>query len=242
VTADLLGTLTVALGPVSRLDLVTLHPALKGTGLVQPFPKVVERVKRFVVGNDDSGYALMHQRLRDYMRHHPDLNVENYHHQLLDYCAHWRDHRSRYALRYYAAHLDALARPNGASVRHQETEQLVRLVLTPEFQKLHNEVVKNPAALQQDLQRALQCTALDDDLLALPLLVQSALALVDFNRTALRPEPIFQLAAAGQIEEAVDRLALFDVDPYWHRAIRLLLAWLMPQEQDHEARALRQRG
>ncbi len=102
---DLLGTLSVALGPIQRQDLEALHESLSAGGFVKVFPQVIERVRRFVKGDDEFGYALMHPRLRRHLRGHTDFEVTHYHDSLLAYCGGWQENQSPYALAYYPEHL-----------------------------------------------------------------------------------------------------------------------------------------
>ena len=48
---------------------------------------------------------------------------------------------------------------------------------------------------------------------------------------------VFQHAAAGHIDDAVARLALFEAEPHWGQLARLLIAWVAPPEKAGQARA-----
>ena len=100
---DLFGTLTVALGPVPRADLEAINPSLVDDWSADRFDQVLGQVRRFVTGDDGHGYAMAHPRLQEYMRAH--IKTAVYRDRLLAYCARWQEHRSRYALTHYAAHL-----------------------------------------------------------------------------------------------------------------------------------------
>lgn len=100
---DLFGTLTVALGPMPRADLEAINPSLVDDWTADRFDEVLSQVRRFVTGDDRHGYAMAHPRLQEYMRAH--IKTGAYRDRLLAHCARWQEHRSRYALSHYAAHL-----------------------------------------------------------------------------------------------------------------------------------------
>jgi hypothetical protein len=147
-----------------------------------------------------------------------------------------------YGLRHTATHLAQAARAHSPQVnRHEQVDRLVTLVSDGAFRMLHKERVKDLAALQRDLEQALTGAAADDDPHAIPLVVESALALVDFRREELRPEPLFELARRGEVEAAARRLDLFDVDPEWRQATLLTIAWLASASQRDASISLRDR-
>ena len=100
---DLLGTLTVTLGPINRKDMERINPCLEDEWKADFFDEVLYEVRRFVLGNEEQGYALVHPRLRKYMR--SKIKTGKYSEKLLDFCANWQEHHSPYALAYYAQHL-----------------------------------------------------------------------------------------------------------------------------------------
>ncbi|RME49694.1 MAG: hypothetical protein D6791_00105 [Chloroflexi bacterium] len=153
---------------------------------------------------------------------------------------HW-DAWDEYGVRYTATHLAEAAKERDQPEQHELTADLVTLVLDPGFQQTHQRKVGDLAALQDDLKLALRRVAVDHNPAALPLVVRTALALVQFRRAQLRPEPIFELARAGNVEAAEGRLDLFSVEPHWRRAAALTVAWLAAEQDPEEARALRDR-
>ena len=100
---DLLGTLTVTLGPIGRIDMEKINPSLEDDWEADFFNEVLNEVRRFVFGNEEQGYALVHPRLRQYM--HSKIKTGKYSEKLLKFCDEWQEHKSRYALTYYAQHL-----------------------------------------------------------------------------------------------------------------------------------------
>jgi hypothetical protein len=146
-----------------------------------------------------------------------------------------------YGVRYTPTHLADAAEKSAQPERHEQSERLVRLVVHDDFQETYKARVNDLAALQRDLEQALSAAADDDSPDALPLVVESALALVAFRRRELRPEPLFELARQGELDAAVRRLDLFDVDADWRQAAQLTLAWLATERQPDAARALRDR-
>src|SRR6266567_6509149 len=106
---NLMGILMIAVGPLPRDDLFHLYPEMVWT-----FDKILKQVRRFVftgkVVSREKGeqvaYSLCHWRFRDYIAQKklPEM-VAMYQKQMLDYCAHWQDHDSLYALQFFSTHL-----------------------------------------------------------------------------------------------------------------------------------------
>lgn len=102
---DLLGYLVVAKGRLTREDLTEISDGDALDSWV--VDGTIEQVQRYVVGDEETGYSLTHSRFREYLaqekitRH----DQQQYARRLLDYCARWKEHKSRYALTYYTAHL-----------------------------------------------------------------------------------------------------------------------------------------
>jgi hypothetical protein len=146
-----------------------------------------------------------------------------------------------YGLRHTATHLAQAARASSGLERHENAEALVRLTSDPQFRSEHMTRLHDLPRLQRDLQESLTVAALDTDAAGLPLVVESALALVGFRRNELRPEPLFELAFLGNIDAAAQRLALFDVDHEWQQILLATIAWLSLGANSAGAKALRDR-
>jgi hypothetical protein len=102
---DLLGYLVVVHGPLTRADLcgISQDDALDAWSV----DRTIERVKRYVSGNEEEGYRLSEPRFQEYLSQHRVKGAarEVYRERLLRYCSRWRDHKSQYALRHYTRHL-----------------------------------------------------------------------------------------------------------------------------------------
>src|SRR5262249_6605666 len=105
---DLFGTLTAALGPISRDDLEAINVSLIHNWKADYFSTLLVKVRRFVHGDAEHGYGLVHPRLRAYLRSR--IKTKPYEAKLLAYCIQWAQHHSRYALGYYIYHLADLHR------------------------------------------------------------------------------------------------------------------------------------
>ncbi len=103
--ADLLGYLSTAHGPLTRTELITIRPddALRG----RTMDSTLGCVRRFMIGDDQSGYRLCHPRFQAYVADRMSDEIPAYRQALQASCARWREHQSRYALRHYPAHLVA---------------------------------------------------------------------------------------------------------------------------------------
>jgi len=106
---DLLGVLTVALGPLRLAELAGVTPTLhKGVLLNR---ELSGKLRRYLIGNAHDGYALCHPRFADYLKTiFLAEEQQAFRDQLLSYCERWREHKSIYALSYYPAHLNELDR------------------------------------------------------------------------------------------------------------------------------------
>ena len=127
------------------------------------------------------------------------------------------------------------------SLQHQHTKSLVELVTNLKFQHVHQAKLQDLAALQHDVELALRTASIDPDPLAVPLVIEMALASIVFQKTWLSPEPIFELARQGNIEAAEQRLNLFAMEPEWYQVAVLTVAWLASQSNLAEAQQLRTR-
>ena len=243
---DLFATLAVALGPIGRTDLQRLHTSLVAKWPSNPFDAILKKVRRLVAEDKEGNYAFAHPRLTQYMRarikqEDPSL-LQQYTDALLTDCARWKEHQGLYALRYAAQHLAALVKRSEPLQRAATIDRLVRLVVDQEFQEVHEKKVKDPAALQRDLEQALRFAAGEDGV-PVSLVVQAALALVSFRHQKLVPEQVFALARAGKLEEAERRMGLFalQLDTNWYWVLLLAIAWLGFDQNPEEARVLRAR-
>jgi hypothetical protein len=144
-----------------------------------------------------------------------------------------------YGLQHTATHLAEAVRTGTPADTHKQVQHLVGLTADPEFQAVHKTRINDPSALQRDLEQALTASATDPDPAVLPLVVESALALVAFRREELRPESLVDLARRGEIEAAKRRLDLFDVDTDWRQAALLIIALLAAEAQPEKARSMR---
>jgi hypothetical protein len=235
---DLLGYLLVAKGPLTRDSLIDISDKDALNGWV--FDNTLEQVRRYVLGVAEGGYILCHWRFQDYVaRKIGEGGQVPYREALIGYCARWPEHKSPYALRYYAQHLTEAVEAADWSNRHDLTKRLVELVAARDFRQAHRDKIDDMVALQRDLEYALRCAASDTDPHAILLVVRSSLALVDHRRWELRPESVFGLAILGEIEAALRRLTLFDADLDWQQVCLLIVALLAASWNEDGASALR---
>ena len=102
---DLLGYLVVAKDRLTRKDLVRISDEDALDAWV--FDHTIQEVQRYVIGDDEKGYALCHRRFQDYVAQEriTEHDQQPYRHRLLTYCGRWQEHESRYALRNCVTHL-----------------------------------------------------------------------------------------------------------------------------------------
>ncbi len=237
---ELLGILVVAHGRLRPEDIAEISLLLqKGTLLNK---ELGGKLRRYLVGDKNTGYAITHPRFGSYIRDNIFLpaQITAFRQQILDFCAQWTNKPRLYALTYYATHLeDAVQQADTPTGRHDWTRQLVQVTSNPWYQEVHKTTVNDLDALHNDLRRALTVAVTDDHPSAATLVTQSALALVDFRLRELRPGPIFELAAQGNITAARRRLDLFEIEPPWYQVSLLLIGWLAADRDAAGALALR---
>jgi hypothetical protein len=146
-----------------------------------------------------------------------------------------------YGLRYVVTHLAQAARASSEAERHSVVQRMVELTADAGFRSEHLLRVSNLPQLLVDLSEALNSAARDTVPEGLETIIESALNLVQFRRTELRPEPLFDMAGRGEVDAAVGRLALYDVDAEWNQIGAILIAWLAVDAVPQAAQPLRDR-
>jgi hypothetical protein len=249
--APILGVLAVAQAALTREQLVSFVQVKKSKVL-----ETLEMLSQFI-DTDESlpasqrTYALYHRSLADWLL--DEDKAEGYwcdpveqHERIIDYYQSKKNNWNQtnlnelddYGLRYLATHLAETAKISRPSLKHQYTKSLVELVTNPDFQRIHQAELQDLAALQHDVEQALRTVAVDPDPSAVPLVIEMALASISFQKTWLRPEPIFDLARQGNIEAAEQRLNLFAMESEWYQVAVLTVAWLASQSNLIEAQQL----
>jgi hypothetical protein len=153
----------------------------------------------------------------------------------------WGDEPSKsdaYAWRWLAFHRAEAAIASAQPARHDLTERLVNLVSDETWQRAHEEAVGDLPALREAIVNAIDAAIADDVPLGVALIVRAADALSQFNREHSRPEPVFDLARQGNLDQARRRIALFSIDEHWRQTLLLAAAWLAPDDKRAEARKL----
>jgi hypothetical protein len=210
---DLLGFLTVSLGPISQQDLEAISPELAG-GFTSIFDEVLSRMPRLVAGNRQSGFALAHPRLREYMR--KNIHIQQFEQRLLDFCSAWRRNDSSYALAYYVRHLEATG----------ESDQLYARVLDEDFHSAQTKKFGSIHPALADLRTGLRFALAAGDLV-------SALKCAGMYRKLVRTEGlargIFNAVDASDLEEALHRSANYGAEGKpsgaWAKVLRSYLVW-----------------
>ncbi len=143
-----------------------------------------------------------------------------------------------YGIRYAASHLAEAARGESNGNSHALVGRLVGLVTNPQYRARYLRDVGDLPALQRGMLEAVQCASRDRDPGALVPLVRAAFSLRAFLDQELRPQVVFELAAAGRLEQAARRLELFDIDQDWARVALLIIAWIGADKNAPAARAI----
>jgi len=126
--------------------------------------------------------------------------------------------------------------------KHTLIARMVELITNQRFVSQQLRTVDDLPGLRHDLVKAVRYAARDIDPAGVVSVTRAALALVDFNAAQLRPEPLFEMAASGEVERAAQRVALFDVGSEWSTAAVLALAWRGGTVNPAEARAVMEKA
>jgi hypothetical protein len=211
------------------------------TRVLEPWVRVLSRGRWDGVPT----WRLVHRTFGEYLEDKLDLG--DAHRRVASYYVDQRwgqfDQWDDYGLRYTATHLAQAADRTAAQERHDLVARLVRLVTDQGFQRTQLERLRDPTLLRRDLEQAHRLAAKDDDADATFLLVLVALTLVRFRRQLLQPEAVFEAARRGEVRAAERLLDLFsgEIDPDWHDAILLTVAWLASESAPGEAVQVRNR-
>ena len=192
-------------------------------------------------GGRPPGYRLYHQSVIDFLRlavlPSAKANLQNdfflpaseWHEQIATYYvpngpSSWLQWDT-YGLRHTAGHLASATLEEGGAKRHALVEQLLTLLTDPSYRLQHEKALDDPPAFHRDLLAALRCAAIDTHPRAVVSLTRAALELAKYREQELRPEALFQLASSGQIDRAVRRLEMFELDEEWPTAAVLSVVW-----------------
>jgi hypothetical protein len=210
---DLLGILTVVLGPIGQQDLEAISAVLAGD-FTSVFDDVLGRMPRLVAGNHRSGFALAHPRLREYMR--KKIHIQTFEQRLLDFCGAWRRNNSHYALAYYVRHLEAAGQPN----------QLYATVLDEGFHAAQAAAFGSIHTALGDLRTALHFALEAGDLVSA---LKCAGAYRELVRTKGLAKGIFYAVDSSDLQEALRRSANYGAggkpSGAWAKVLRSYLLW-----------------
>ena len=110
---ELLGILTIAKGPLLAQELVDISQELGKRALLNRL--LDGKLRRYLIGNPQDGYALCHPRLGEYLKAKEKFSsreLQDFREKLLSYCERWQEHKSKYVLSFYPAHLFELGYAN----------------------------------------------------------------------------------------------------------------------------------
>lgn len=128
----LFATLAAAHGPLSRSDLEALVPEafVDPTGMLRDHfdRNILPRIRRLILGNDDSGYTLAHPRFGQHLStKFTDDVFQSVRRRLLEFCQEWAGNGSGYALTHLPVHL-AEAQSNELVQLYQDAHYLIKAI------------------------------------------------------------------------------------------------------------------
>jgi tetratricopeptide (TPR) repeat protein len=228
---DLFGTLTVALGWISRADLEALNPSLVDAWAADFFDEVIHKIRRFVAYDESQGYAIAHPRLRQYMR--TKIKTDAYHEKLLAYCAAWQKHYSPYALKHYARHLAEAGKG----------DKLYRLI-TKAWMDAKFKQTYSHRAFAEDVELSIKTAAADESLEGLVTLMRNCLIFATLRSQAslVPPQLLGLLVLTGDSAKALDYAELIEENSEKSEAYGLLGDAMFSQGEGDQARRCLSRG
>lgn len=256
--SPILGVLSVAMEPlgVAQISRYSGFDKVVTWNLLGDLEQFVEEAPLSAgAAAESKPYRLYHQSVIDFFRkpeiagrqrssrNRYQLDAATFHRRIAEdslrrgaaYSTAW----DRYGLRYVGGHLAAAARASEEPERTELALRLVALVEARAFQDAHTRRIDDFPALQADIERAVgACAAAGGAVLPL---FRAVATFLDFRRTRVNPRCTFDLARAGQLDEAQRSLGLSAMENDWQAAILLLLAWIAADKNEAGARAVRDR-
>jgi hypothetical protein len=218
--AELFRTLAVALGPVPRRDLEAMHPGLRDP--LDGFDVVLPILRRSVAGNDRTGYALTHPRLRSYMQKY---NLADDRRKLVDYCSQWQTNHSIYAVSFLVPHLHEAGR----------IEEIYVAVQDRAFQETQRTLLGNIQATLSDLRLAIETACREDDLVRMLACAAEYRRLIQTEGVA---RGIFHAATDGRFDKALELAGSCEGGQRsgsWSNALLCYLTWEAAEAKNLEA-------
>jgi TIR domain/NB-ARC domain len=186
-------------------------------------------------GPASRGSVRLHDVMRSYFAAQLGNAAASLHARLADA---WKDPRriaGEYARQYAAYHVaEAMADPGRAMERGRQFLDLLTDARYREYRDRHGD----PAALHREIRSAVERAARSNDPDAPPLVAALTMLQKSYAISKHNPQPIFEAALAGQVQDAVLRLDLLDAEPEWNTLARLLIAWLAAPSNSAEASEL----
>jgi hypothetical protein len=198
---DLLGYLLVGRGTLSREVLLDIDNTDQLDGL--SIDDAIERIRRYVVGDEVEGFRLGHPRLGPYLigERIPPSELRGVSEALARWCEQsWSDPKKSYASKYVIGQLCEQRNRQQPAQRSSITDRMLNLVRDPAFRR-HR--VDEPDGLMHDRSDLadLLAAALDDPLPdRLPELAEAGFSIAGLQHTlGDRVRRVFERAAAGDL-------------------------------------------
>lgn len=168
------------------------------------------QVTRWLKSSDDRLYAFAHPRLGEAFAAQLGDDTEDAVKKLIDYCGQWRSHRSQYALRYYAEHLE----------QSQQWSELFALARNLEFAEAQREVfVSQPNSALKTIQIALKnAVEIDNPSVVAEFVLRHAHALAEITDQ----ESPLQVLHSGDVPRA---LKLVELSQY--KSLESFILWML---------------
>jgi tetratricopeptide (TPR) repeat protein len=224
---DLMGTLSMALGPLGRDELVSI--SLEDDLRQANIDLLLEQVARYIGGDANAGYWIKHNRIRRFVQHMVRERLATYLSRIIDFCLGWREHKSVYALSNYPAHLFELDR----------RDELFALI-NKDWMEAQFERVRSHSAFSADVDLAIEAAIKTITPASFVQIVRNSLVYATLGSLAIKV-PIAALAVLAQLGESDRAMAYARLIPEQHKKIEafcLISMALARRNQISEARAI----
>ncbi|MDM0118015.1 ATP-binding protein [Variovorax sp. J22R133] len=236
---NLLGILVVADGSLSRAALLEIDPA----GPINSYTVdgAIDKIRRYLIGDDDAGYSISHPRLREYIKKSclSPADLQNYANALAAWCERaWPDQNQPYALEHVIARLCDQRLTLRPEARPAQTARMCKIVCNAEFRTRRKRDLDGIALDERDFTVVLRALVEDGPANTIRMIVETAFALFEARRSVGdRAANMFHQSSLGNPSRATKLLQYVAPEGDWRSAALFVCAGLCALTHPERARA-----